>query len=100
MERSPKNLYSPEFREQAASLCQEEKLGLTETAKRLSIPTGTLKNWVAIARQGKLGNVGKQQKLPSDLEMGLAKVKRGLAEVKMERGLLKKCAAYFARASA
>jgi transposase len=98
MERSPKNLYSPEFREQAISLCQEEKLGLTETAKRLSFPTGTLKNWAAIARQGKLGNVGKRQKLPSDLE--LAKVKRGLAEVKMERGLLKKCAAYFARASA
>lgn len=40
--------------------------------------------------------MGKNQKPLTDLEMELAQVKRELAEVKMERDLLKK-AAYFAR---
>jgi transposase len=46
---------------------------------------------VATARQGKQGEVGKSQKPLSDLELELAKLKRELAEVKMERDLLKKC---------
>jgi transposase len=48
---------------------------------------------------GKLGDVGKNQKLLTELEMELARVKRELAEVKMERDLLKKATAYFARES-
>jgi transposase-like protein len=55
---------------------------------RLSLPKGTLKNWVAAARQGKLGEVGKSHKPLSDLELELARLKRELAEVKMERDLL------------
>ena len=68
-------------------------------AKRLSLPPGTLKNWVYAARQGNLAAVGRNQKPLTDLEMELARVKRELAEVKMERDLLKKAAAYFARES-
>lgn len=63
-----------------------------EVAKRLSLPQGALKNWVYAARQGKLAAVGKNQKPLTELEMELARVKRELAEVKMERDLLKKAA--------
>jgi hypothetical protein len=42
---------------------------------------------VAAARRGKLGEVGKSQKPLSDLELGLAKLKRELVEVKMGCGL-------------
>ena len=35
----------------------------------------------------------------TDLEMELARTKKELAEVKMERDILKKAAAYFARES-
>jgi transposase len=41
--------------------------------------------------------VGKQQKPLTELELELARVKRELAEMKMERDLLKKAAAYFAK---
>jgi transposase len=41
--------------------------------------------------------VGKKQKPMTELEMELARVKRELAQVKMERYFLKKAAAYFAR---
>ena len=97
MERLPRGVYSPELREQAVRLFEDEQLTILELAKRLSIPQGTLKHWVAAARAGKLSDVGKHQRPLTDVELELAKVKRELAEVKMERDLLKKCAAYFAR---
>jgi|688.fasta_scaffold426912_2 transposase len=100
MERLPKGVYSPELREQAIRLYESEKLTVPELSKRLSIPKGTLKNWITAARAGKLSDVGQNQRPPTEVELELAKVKRELAEVKMERDLLKKCAAYFARTSA
>ena len=100
MQRLPKGAYSPELREQAVRLHLSEKLTMTEISGRLSIPKGTLKNWVAAARQGKLGEVGKGQKPLTEVELELARVKRELTEVKMERDHLKKCTAYFVRTSA
>lgn len=99
MKRLPKAVYTPEFRDQAVRLHEVEGLTIPEAARRLSLPLGTLKNWIYAARKGELGEVGKHQKPLTDLEMELARVKRELAEVKMERDLLKKAAAYFARES-
>lgn len=59
MQQLPKVAYSPEFRDRAVKLHLEESLTIAEISKRLSLPKGTLKNWVAAARQGKLGEVGK-----------------------------------------
>jgi len=50
-------------------------------------------------KAGKLGNIGKSQRPLTDIEIELARVKRELAEVKMERDILKKAAAYFAKES-
>ena len=83
MERIPKGIYNPEFREQAVRLHEIDKLTLREIARRLSLPQGTLKSWVYASRRGKLGEVGRNQKPLPDLEMELARVKRELAEVKM-----------------
>jgi transposase len=100
MQQLPNVAYSPEFREEAVRLHLEDKLPVNEIAKRLSLPRGRLKNWVAAVRQGKLGEIGKSQKPLAEMEIELSKLRRELAEVKMERDLLKKCAAYFARTSA
>lgn len=99
MERIPKSSYTAEFRAQAILLHEVEGLTLPEAARRLSLPVGTLRNWVYAARKGKLGEVGKHQKPVTDHEMELARLKRELAEVKMARDLLKKATAYFARES-
>lgn len=99
MERIPRGIYTQEFRAQAVRQHQVEGVTIAEVAKRLSLPGGTLKNWVYAARRDELGEVGKNQKPLTDLEMELARVKRELAEVKMERDLLKKAAGYFARES-
>jgi len=99
MERIPRGIYTQEFRAQAVSLHEVDGLTVSEAARRLSLPTGTLKNWVYASRRGKLGDVGKNQKPLTELELELARVKRELAEVRMERDLLKKATAYFARES-
>jgi len=48
MERTPKGIYTPEFR--------------AEAAKQLSMPKSSLDNWVRAAREGKLAEVGKGQR--------------------------------------
>lgn len=69
MQRLPKGVYNPGFRDQAVRLHLGDNLAVAEISSRLSIPKGTLKNWVAAARQGKPGEAGKSP--PSDLELEL-----------------------------
>ena len=99
MERAPKGLYSPEFRAEAVKLIEKTGLSVDRAAKQLSIPKSSLGNWVRAAKTGKLAEVSKGQRLPSEQEIELAKLRKELAEVKQERDLLKKFAAYFAKES-
>jgi transposase len=99
MERIPKGIYTPEFRVEAVKLVESTGLSVAKAAKQLSIPKSSLDNWVRAASKGKLAEVGKGQRLPSELELELARTRKELAEVKMERDLLKKFATYFARES-
>jgi transposase len=64
-------------------------VGVSEAARRLSISMKTLANWVRAAKDGKLENVGQSQKPLTEIEAELGRLKRELAEVKMERDLLK-----------
>jgi transposase len=101
MERSriPHSRYSKEFREEAVRLVTEGGLSVGEACVRLSLPKSTLENWVKAAKNGKLGEIGKSHRPLTELEVELAQVKRELALVKMERDILKKAAAYFAKES-
>ncbi len=80
-------------------LVTEDGLSWAEAARRLSLPTSTLTNWVKAYKAGKLGDVGKTYRPLTEIEMELARTKKELAEVKMERDILKKAAAYFAKES-
>ncbi len=99
MERLPKGKYTKDFREEAVKLVTEKGLSIPEAGRRLSLPPSTITNWVKAYKAGKLGNIGKSQRPLTEMEMELARVKRELAEVKMERDILKKAAAYFAKES-
>ena len=72
---------------------------MVDAAKRLSLPKGTLKNCVYADNQGKLASLCKNQQPLTDLDLELSRVKRELAEVKMERDFIKKFPAYFAKES-
>jgi transposase len=99
MERIPRGRYTKEFREEAVKLITEEKLSLPEAGRRLSIAPQTIGNWVKAFKAGRLGEVGKTYRPLTEIEMELARTKRELAQVKMERDILKKAAAYFAKES-
>ena len=95
----PQGRYTKELREEAVKLVTGEKLSLREAARRLCLPPATLGNWVRAHKEGRLGEVGKTYRPLSEIEVELARTKKELAEVKMERDILKKAAAYFAKES-
>ena len=99
MKRGPQGRYTREFREEAVKLVIEEKLSLPEAARRLSLPSSTLGNWVKQFKAGRLGEIGKTYRPLTEVEMELARVKKENATLKMENEILKKAAAYFARES-
>jgi len=99
VKRIPQGRYTKEFRQEAVKLVMEEGLSWGEAARRVSLPTSTLANWVRAAKAGKLGDVGKNYRPLTEIEMELSRTRKELAEVKMERDILKKAAAYFARES-
>ena len=99
METLPRQKYTKEFREQAVRLVIEQDLTIPEAARRLSMSGQTLSNWVFKARHGKLAGIDEHRKPVTDLEAENSKLKRDLAEARMERDILKKATAYFAKAS-
>ena len=95
----PYSRYSREFREEAVRLVTEGGLSIPEACRRLSIPSGTMHRWVKAQNQGKLEEIGKSQRPASDLEMEVSRLRRELEITRMERDILKKAAAYFAKES-
>jgi len=99
MERIPRAIYTKELREEAVKLVIEGGLKVPEVGRRLSVAASTIRYWVKANREGRLKDVGKQQRPLTEIEIELARVKRELAEIRMERDILKKATAYFAKES-
>ncbi len=99
MKGIPNGKYTKELREEAVKLVTQEKLSVPETARRLSLPPSTLDNWLKKHKEGKLGEIGKDYRPLTEVEIELARVKKENATLKMENEILKKAAAYFARES-
>jgi len=95
----PQGRYNRELRQEAVKLVVEDKISCREAAQRLSLAPSTLTYWIKAYKEGKLGEIGKDQKPLTEVEIELARTKKELVEVKMERDILKKAAAYFARES-
>lgn len=95
MQRIPYAVYTKEFREEAVKLVTEQGLSMPDVAQRLSIPKSTINYWIRQERKGK--SVGNSTKIHTESETEVAKLKRELVQVKMERDFLRKAAAYFAK---
>jgi len=99
MKGVPQGRYTKEFRQEAVKLVLEQKLSWAKAARQLSLPTSTLAHWEKAYDAGKLGDIGKTYRPLTEVEMELARMKKENAELRMERDILKKAAAYFARES-
>lgn len=95
MTRKPQS-YSKEFKAEAVRTVLENQLSISEGASRLSIPEGTLGQWVTAARKG-LATPGTRS--VAELESEVMRLRKALNEVQLERDILKKATAYFARES-
>ncbi len=90
--------YSAEMKAEAVKMVLEQGLTQQETSRRLSIPKGSIGNWVAAARASvAVGKPGEASAV--ELAAENARLRKELAEARMEREILKKAAAYFAKES-
>ncbi|MBI4690318.1 MAG: transposase [Nitrospirae bacterium] len=83
MERLLYGRYTKEFRQEAVKLVNEEGLSVHEAAKRLSLSSTTLSNWVKAYKAGKLGEVGKNHRPLTDVEIENYRLKKELAEARI-----------------
>ena len=88
--------YTLEFKLEAVRLVKGGQ-AVPVTAKILGMPVQTLGNWVRLSEKGRLKGAGDRP--VSAEQMELARLRAELARVKMERDILKKATAYFARES-
>lgn len=96
-----KREYTEEFKAEAVRLV--ESVGVNEAARRLGTPTATIGNWARRARrQGSVvqASAGGTSKRPvSELEAENSRLRKELAEAKLDVEILKKATAYFAKGS-
>jgi len=87
MEKLPYGKYSKEFREEAVNLVLEGGLSVPEVGRRLSVPASSLRTWVKAYKEGKLSEAGSKRRQLTEVELEMARLRRELAEVKMERDI-------------
>ena len=97
MERAPKHVYTEEFKREAVKMAKEAGLSIAEVARRLSVNKSTLRYWMTEEEHGVRSRENKRAITAEDME--IARLKAENAELKMERDILKKAAAYFAKES-
>lgn len=88
--------YTLEFKQEAVRLVEGGQ-SIAAVARTLGVVDQTLFNWVKASRAGKLS--GADKKPVSAEQMEIARLRAELARVKMERDILGKATAYFAKAS-
>jgi transposase len=94
MSKTTQARYTLEFRQEAVRLVEGGQRQAS-VAKTLGLAEPTLFNWVKGSRQGQLK--GADSKPVSAEQMEIARLRAELAQVKMERDILEKATAYFAK---
>ena len=93
-----RRIHSREFKVQAVKLVRERGVTMVQAARDLDLSVTLLRKWVRqFAADPKDAFPGLGQQKPDDAE--LTQLRREVARLKMERDILKKAAAYFAKES-
>ena len=94
MKKTTRARYTLEFKQEAVRLVEGGQSQAT-VAKNLGVVEQTLFNWVEASRQGQLK--GADSPPVSAEQMEIARLRAELARIKMERDILGKATAYFAK---
>jgi transposase len=96
MQHLTRRRYTDDFKAQAILLA--ESIGPAKAARQLDMSVKTLSNWLDASRAGRPLS-SPSRKPVSELESELARLRAENATLKMERDILKKATAFFARES-
>ncbi len=85
-------VYAPEFRESSVKLAIESKNTITQTARELGVKTSTLHTWISkyLKSQSPVKN-------EDPLQLELKRLKKENIQLTLERDILKKATAFFAK---
>ena len=96
-ERRARRVFTDEFKAGAVAMVLDQGKTVAEVARDLDLTESALRGWVERARADRtMGKTG----LTSDERAELARLRKENRELKMERELLKKWAAFFAKENA
>ena len=94
MTKTTRSRYTLEYKQEAVRLVDGGQ-SIAAVARTLGVVDQTLFNWVKAHRQGRLQGV--DSKVVSAEQMEISRLRAELARVKMERDILGKATAYFAK---
>ena len=97
MKKTTRARYTLEFKQEAVRLVEAGQ-SIAAVARTLGVVDQTLFNWVKAQRQGQLKDVADSKVKVSAEQMEISRLRAELARVKMERDILEKATAYFAKA--
>jgi len=97
MTKTVRARYTLEFRQEAVRLVEGGQ-SIAAAARSLGVVEQTLFNWVKAKRQGKVQGADSKSRVVSAEQMEISRLRAELARVKMERDILGKATAYFAKA--
>jgi transposase len=93
--RLPRRRYTDEFKAEAVRILQQSDESLAKVARDLGITTHSLRAWHAAIRPP----VAADRQLTEDERSELTRLRRENQRLRMERDILKKATAFFARHS-
>jgi len=96
MKKSKRRNYTDEFKEESVKLVTEQHYKITEAARNLGVHHSLLRRWTKAGSPGSESSNDTTVQLKSELK----RVKKENEQLRMEREILKKAAAFFAKESA
>lgn len=90
--QNKRRIFSPEFKAEAVRLVLEEGRSINDVARSLDLYHSSLANWV---KQAKVSPRGVSEPTPEQVE--LRELRKRVRKLEMEREILKKAAAFFAK---
>jgi transposase len=87
--------FTPEYRAEVVALIESSEKNISRIARDLDLTESMVRNWVAAAREKTNPTVAAQV----DLEAENQELRKRIRELEMEKSILKKATAFFAKES-
>ena len=97
-EKKKQKQYTKEFKLEAVKLVKERGVSMAQASRDLDIHLNVLRKWVKDLEADPVQAFPGQGQMKAD-QAEIAKLRKEVAKLKMERDILKKAAAYFAKES-